>query len=116
MNAVAMALCYSEAANGKINYPIDLNTGEIRAEEFSVWKKKDPVEFLAKAHAQLKSVHLYLDVGRFDEFSLQFGARRIHNVLAQHKIKHHYSEFDGGHFKTTLRKIEALRWLNHLWN
>ncbi len=115
MNAIAMALCYSDSFKGKINYPIDLNTGVIRADEFSAWKKKDPVEFLASNIKNLSDVTLYLDVGRFDEFSLQFGARRIHELLRKHKVSHQYSEFDGGHFKTTPRKIEALRWLKRVW-
>lgn len=115
MNAVAMALCYSETGKGKINYPIDLHNGVIRAEEFTSWKKKDPVEFLAQNQKHLHDVTLYLEVGRFDEFSLQFGSRRIHELLKKYKIDHHYSEFDGGHFKTTPRKIEALRWLKKIW-
>lgn len=115
MNAVAMALCYSDSGKGKINYPIDLNTGVINAEEFAVWKKKDPTEFLEQKVKNLNDVTLYLDVGRFDEYSLQFGVRRIHELLKRHKIVHHYSEFDGGHFKTSPRKIEALRWLKRIW-
>jgi predicted esterase len=108
-------LCYSDTFKGKINYPIDLNSGVIRAEEFASWKKKDPVEFLAANIKNLADVTLYLDVGRFDEFSLQYGARRIHELLRKHKIGHQYSEFDGGHFKTTPRKIEALKWLKRIW-
>lgn len=115
MNAVAMALCYSETGKGKISYPIDLNTGFIKAEEFAIWKKKDPVEFLEQKLKNLKDVTLYLDVGRFDDYSLQFGVRRIHDLLKRNKIGHQYSEFDGGHFKTTPRKVEALRWLKRIW-
>ncbi len=115
LNAVAMAMCYSETSNDTINYPIDLNTGFINAEEFATWKKKDPIEFLEENIVNLNTACLYLDVGRFDEYSLQFGARRIHELLKRHKIDHHYTEFDGGHFKSTPRKIEALRWLKQVW-
>lgn len=113
MNSIAMALCYSEGSSQRIHYPIDLYSGVINEKEFKTWKSKDPAEFLKKA--SLKKKDIYLSVGRSDEFNLQFGARQIHAVLKKRKIKHHYSEFEGGHFKSTKRKIEALEWLKTKW-
>ena len=40
---------------------------------------------------------LYIDVGRFDEYNLQMGARRFVAGLNALGIAHHYEEFDGGH-------------------
>lgn len=114
MNCVAMALCYSDNKNTKINYPIDLQSGLVIAKEFLSWKKKDPVNFL-KTKKIAKNKFVYLSVGRFDEFQLQFGARSIHELFKKQKVKHQYVEFDGGHFNSTPRKIEALRWLQQIW-
>lgn len=54
-------------------------------------------------------------MGRYDEYCLYFGARRIEDVLRKNKVPHHYNEFEGGHFKTSYRKIEALKWLKDIW-
>lgn len=115
INAIAMALCYSQGDPTQIHYPIDLHSGEINKKEFTDWKSKDPVEFLTGSAELLKEKQIYLSVGRYDEYNLQFGARRIHDVLNQQKIQHQYLEFDGGHFKSTQRKIEALQWLKKIW-
>ena len=113
LNCIAMALCYSEGSPQQIHYPIDLHTGEVQKKEFKQWLAKDPVDFLKKAN--LKNKKIYLSVGRADEFNLQFGARNIHAGFNKKNKTHHYYEFDGGHYKSTQRKIEALEWLKTLW-
>ncbi|MCB9073279.1 MAG: hypothetical protein H6623_06625 [Bdellovibrionaceae bacterium] len=115
MNAVAMTLCYSDIKKGVLDYPIDLDIGAIEAKVFTQWQKKDPVYFLEERKAFLKKAYIYLEVGRYDEYCLYFGARRIEDVLRKNKVPHHYNEFEGGHFKTSYRKIEALKWLKDIW-
>ena len=47
--------------------------------------------------------YFFVDVGRWDEYNLQFGARTLHERLLELDIEHVYQEFDGGHRGTTYR-------------
>jgi enterochelin esterase-like enzyme len=114
MNAVAMSLCYGESKE-KLEYPVDLQTGALKEKQFSLWKKKDPVQFMEERASFLKKSNIYLSVGRYDEYSLYFGARQIKQTLEKNKISHTYLEFDGGHYKSIHQKVEALQWLKKLW-
>ena len=46
--------------------------------------------------------YFFVDVGRFDDHNLQFGARTFPR-LEELEIPHVYEEFDGGHRGTTYR-------------
>ncbi|MCB0347965.1 MAG: enterochelin esterase [Bdellovibrionales bacterium] len=115
LNAVAMAACYSPRGKN-IDLPVDFYTGEIKTSIWKKWLEKDPVHFLTKrigACKKLKAV--FLEVGKKDEFQLQFGARRIHKLWKKNKIPHHYNEFDGGHFDLSTRREAMLTWLKDTW-
>ena len=103
LNSAAMSLCYSDTAGGVIEYPVDLETGEIREDVFKKWQERSSA-FLKHRVSNLKEASLYLSVGRFDEHALYFGARRVRDVLSAHNIPHEYREFDGGHYKTMPQK------------
>jgi enterochelin esterase-like enzyme len=115
MNAVAMTLCYSRIEKGKIQFPIDPETGVLREKIWQHIQRKDPIYFLAERVKNLKGKNIHLEVGSFDEFSLYFGARQIRGILKTHKINHHFEEFAGGHFGLTDRKISALKRLKSTW-
>ncbi len=116
MNSVAMSACYSPRGT-KIDLPIDFHTGEVRESIFKKWQEKDPVHFLPKRLAATKKLEgIFLEVGKRDEFQLQFGARRIHQLWKKNKIPHHYNEFDGGHFDLSSRREAMLSWLLEEWN
>lgn len=114
-NAIAMSICYAQITSGEIKYPIDLKTGELNKTVWRHWKKSDPVVFLQKNKAHLKTATICLDVGIYDEFGLYFGTRQIHDVLKKNKVSCVYSEFEGGHFKLNARKELVLRWLKRQW-
>jgi hypothetical protein len=86
--------------------PIDLDTGEIIWENFERWMTHDPLALLEeKTHQQALAqlAYFFVDVGRWDEYNLQFGARTLHARLTELDITHTYEEFDGGHRGTTYR-------------
>jgi enterochelin esterase-like enzyme len=112
INALAMTGCYSKTgSNSKLQFPVDLNSGELQNSVWSQWKQKDPVYFLQKRAAHLKKKTIYLEVGEYDDFCLYFGARKIRDVLKHKKVKTIYNEFPGTHFGLNERKLKALQWL-----
>ena len=117
-NVVAMAHCYSPKSAFMKNYlefPIDLYTGELNSKLWKEWLKHDPINFLKKREKNLKSKKVFLDVGKYDNFSLQFGTRQIFKVLKNHKVKCEYSEFSGNHFGLSVRRLEFLQKLKKVW-
>jgi enterochelin esterase-like enzyme len=117
LNAIAMAACYSPLkVSHKIAWPINLSTGQIETSTWKQWLTKDPVYFLEKRLSKVKKLSgIFLDVGERDEFHLQFGLRQIHENLKSHKVKHHYSEFEGGHFEAHERYPLFWEWLKKEW-
>ncbi len=111
INALAMTGCYSRTgANKKLQFPIDLKTGELNS-VWNLWKQKDPVYFLNQRAAHLRKKTVYLEVGKCDDFCLYYGVRKIRDVLKRKKIRTIYHEFPGTHFGLNDRKLKALEWL-----
>jgi len=118
MHGLAMGLCYSPAGSIKkdsIEFPIDLKTGLVDKKIWTHWLQKDPVHFLKKRASCLKNKTIFLEVGAYDNFSLQFGARQVRNVLKDTKVKHEYIEFSGDHFGLSERRLGFLQKLNKMW-
>lgn len=118
MNVLAMALSYSpsSALQGKmIKLPVDLETGEVQSKLWKSWLEKDPTRFLNKRKAALKGKTIYLDVGKYDNYSLQFGTRQIAKLLKKQKVKTIYGEFSGTHRGLSKRRLIALQWLKKVW-
>lgn len=113
LNAIAMTLCYSGKSKKRgFDYPIDFETGEVVLSVWKKWLKNDPVHFLNERKSLLKKMKaVYLDVGDRDQFHMQFGTRKIRDLLKKHKVKTHYSEFSGGHFDLSPRRPEVWKWL-----
>lgn len=115
MNVLAMGLCYGKVSKSEISFPIDLSTGEVINKHWKYWKQSDPINFLSKNAKNLKDKHIFLDVGLYDNFNLQFGTRQVRNILKKYKLPHTYSEFEGNHFGLSARKELALQWLKRRW-
>jgi enterochelin esterase-like enzyme len=117
VNAIAMTACYSPKSKTKnLQWPIDFATGRRNENIWKQWQSHDPVVFLPKRVRQLKKLKgLYLEVGHRDEFNLQFGVRQIHHHLKKAKVRHHYSEFSGGHFDNLERNPYLWQWLQNQW-
>ena len=85
---------------------IDIQTGDIQWPIFQKWLAHDPISLIdMELHQEnLKALtYLFLDAGRFDEYHLQFGSRKMALKLQQYDIPHIYEEFDGGHRGTSYR-------------
>lgn len=86
--------------------PIDLETGELIPAVWEKWLQYDPVRMVEQAHyqANLKKLRLLMiEVGAYDEYMLQVGARILHRKLQNAAIEHHYAEFPDGHSNTSYR-------------
>ncbi len=117
-NVVAMAHCYSPKKafkNDYLEFPIDLHTGIIDSSLWKAWLKHDPVRFLKRRKKSLQGKTIHLDVGKYDNFSLQFGARQIAEILKSNKVRHSYTEFSGNHFGLSARRLQFLEHLSKSW-
>ena len=108
-NLLCMSASYSpnvQNVDFPADLPIDYQRGEVNLEVFQQWLAHDPIELIKEEQHQqaLRDLDfLFVDVGRFDEYCLQFGARRFVELLQQYDIPHVYEEFDGGHRGTAYR-------------
>ncbi|MCB0366504.1 MAG: enterochelin esterase [Bdellovibrionaceae bacterium] len=118
LNAIAMGLCYSPhpKAKNQVLFPIDEKTGKVQLKVWQKWLEHDPLIFLKarkKNVVRLKGV--FLDVGREDQFHLQWGARQLREILKKQNVSHHYSEYDGNHFDISTRRPQVWSWLMKQW-
>lgn len=114
MNVIAMAHCYSprEAFHGDfMDFPIDLKSGKLNVELWQQWKSHDPLEFLKHKKQFLKNKYIHLDVGLYDQYHLQFGARQVYELLKQLGVKSNLTEYSGNHFGLSQRRLDFLETL-----
>ena len=111
LNILAMAACYSPNPKEPlgIDVPVNLKTGEVRADVWKRWEAEDPV-FMARGYAQaLKSLKkIFIDAGSRDEFSLDIGARIFCSRLDELGVKYTYEEFDDTHMAIWYRYDRSL--------
>ncbi len=109
MNVIGMAHCYSNLGiTGTPLLPLD-KEGNFDEILWKSWLEKDPLYFLPKRIAALKSLKtLFLSVGEYDQFLLQFGARQIRQLFLKNDIPFTYEEFKGNHFDISTRRKKAL--------
>lgn len=112
-----MTVCWAAAFGGNpdaqhgFDLPVDPLTGAINAEVWGRWLAHDPVRMIeqpdyADALRQMRAV--VLDVGAYDEYQLQIGARLLHNKLETLGIAHIYEEYPDGHRGTRYRFDSSL--------
>jgi enterochelin esterase family protein len=100
MNAVAMSACYSPNPQSSLgfDFPVDLETGELREDVWQRWLAHDPIELLEGHQEALQGLGLlYFDCGRRDQYNIQYGCRIMHQRLANMGVDHRYEEFDDDH-------------------
>ncbi len=86
--------------------PVDFETGEVDFDVLRAWCAVDPVVRVddPDQRAGLQQLDLlFIDAGRYDEYNLHLGARRLVAKLTQYGVDHIYEEFDGGHRGTSWR-------------
>lgn len=116
LNAIGMTACYSAKSAHRLEWPINLKTGERDLKVWKKWQAHDPVYFLPKREKKLKELKaLYLEVGVRDQFHLYFGARKMHDYFKKAKIRHHYNEFNGTHFDFAERRPILWEWIHKKW-
>ena len=114
LNAIAMCKCYLPADNKDgFEFPVDLDTGVRIEERWQKLKQQDPVVFLHERRDKVeKLASVYVDVGLFDQYNLQFGGRQIRQCLRPLNIELTYTEFEGSHSDLAKRRPEMLEWLD----
>lgn len=112
-----MTLCWSAAFGSNpdaprgFDLPIDLATGALDEAVWARWLKHDPLRKLdnpAYADALRRARLAFIDVGAFDEYQLQVGARVLHRKLDALGIPHVYEEYPDGHRDTHYRYDASL--------
>jgi enterochelin esterase-like enzyme len=97
---LAMAASYDPDPQnpGNIRLPFDLHTCELNEVRWNKWLAFDLVNLVAdhvKALHSLKA--LYLDVGSYDQYNIQFGTRQLAARFKDHQVPFHFEEFNGNH-------------------
>jgi len=111
---LAMAASYDpDPANPRrIQLPFDLRTCELDSERWQRWLAFDPLTLLDRHQDALRALHaLYIDVGQYDQYGIQFGTRRMVDMLAERGVPHCYEEFDGTHSAIDWRLDHSLPFL-----
>ena len=117
LNIVGMAAHYSPdpqapAADLRIDWPFDLDTGEFRPAVWDRWRAWDPIQMLDRHADNLRRMRaIYLDCGSRDEYALHWGTRTLAARLAGHGIGVRHEEFDDGHMNITYRYDVSLPFL-----
>ena len=86
MMILAMAASYDpDPLNGtKIRLPFDLRTCRLIPERWANWQSFDPLHMVANHHEALRSLHaLYIEVGFYDQYNIQFGSRQLADRLTE---------------------------------
>jgi enterochelin esterase family protein len=111
LNILAMAACYSPNPKEPlgIDLPVNLKTGEVRADVWKRWEAEDPVHMARPRAAALKSMKtIFIDAGSRDEFSLELGARIFCSRLDELGVPYTYEEFDDTHMAIVYRYDRSL--------
>ncbi len=97
---LAMAAAYSPAPGTPLGFelPVDLETGERRADVWERWLAFDPlVDAPRHAEALRRLAFLHVECGLRDEFHLQWGARQLVRLLRALDVPVRAAEHPGGH-------------------
>lgn len=111
---LAMAASYDPdpADPSRIRLPFDLRSCELIPERWARWLAFDPLNLLDEGAAALKTMHaLYIDVGQYDQYHIQFGTRQLVDALTAHGVPHRHEEFDGTHSAIDWRLDHSLPYL-----
>jgi hypothetical protein len=92
-----------------VRLPVTHDTCELIAERWNNWLAWDPLSLVEKHGAGLKQLKaLYIDCGDVDQYSLVYGARRMHKRLQHFDVPHTYEEFPDNHSSVDYRMDVSL--------
>ncbi len=109
---LVMTVCWAAAFGGNpqaphgFDLPIDAESGALNEAVWARWLTYDPVRMLdVPSYAEaLRGMRLvFVDVGQYDEYQLQVGARVLHRKMTALGISHEYEEYPDGHRGTHYR-------------
>jgi len=113
---LAMAASYDPdpLVPGRIQLPFDTATCEMIELRWRRWLEFDPVNRVEGNIEALRSLAgIYIDVGKRDQYHVQFGTRQLVRKLAALEVPHTYEEFDGTHSAMDWRLDSSLPFLAH---
>lgn len=108
IHAVMLCIAYGTNSDALLGFDsvIDMETGALIPEIWERWLQFDPVRMIDQAayQAALRQMKVvFVEVGSYDEYQLQVGARIFHQKLTKFGIPHLYEEFPDGHGSTSYR-------------
>ena len=93
----------------RLRLPMDLHTCALDERRWARWLAHDPINLVAEHAQALKQLHcFYLDVGKRDQYRIQFGSRELTRRLEKAGVRHHYEEFEGTHSQMDWRLDHSL--------
>ena len=106
---------YSPSADGGVELPFRLDTGELVPEVWERWLAHDPVR-LAREHGEaLRGARaIWIDAGRADEYRLDLAATAFHEAVRAAGVRAevvHFELHEGGHRGTSWRLPLSLAFL-----
>lgn len=83
---------------GRLRLPFRLDTCELDHDAWNRWLSFDPLQLMHKHTRALQQLrHFWLDVGKYDQYNIQFGARQFSREMREVGISHQFQEFEGTH-------------------
>jgi S-formylglutathione hydrolase FrmB len=113
LNTYCMAACYSANEDGSIDFPFDIETGQLVPEVWERWLDKDPVRMVARHGESLRELRaIWVDAGTSDEYFLDLGATAFRDALADAGVTDvRFELFDGKHGNIVYRYPQSLAFL-----
>jgi len=113
LNTWGMAACYSANADGTVDLPFAVATGELVPDVWERWLAWDPVRMVDRHADALRSLRtIYIDAGKSDQFFLDLGAEAFRRALVRIGVTDVFFElFDATHSAIEYRYPLALRYL-----
>jgi hypothetical protein len=107
------AACFSPAADGSVQLPFDLQTGELIPELWDRWMAWDPVRMVPRYAEALRGLRaIYIDAGTRDQWYLDLGAKAMVEALARIGVTDvFYESFDATHTGIDYRYPIGLEYL-----
>jgi enterochelin esterase-like enzyme len=113
---IAMAASYDPDPGNPdlISLPFDIHTLEIDDSRWANWLRYDPLNLVEQHAEALRRLHaLYIDVGRQDQYNIQYGTRRLFERLGDLEVRGQYEEFEGSHSGIDWRLYHSLPYIAH---